>query len=489
MKKLLIAASLALVAGTTLAADFFVVVPMQKSAALPPPSITVALNNYSLPDATVGSAYSFDFKTLLTISGDSSPDVNQASFNLAGGALPAGLSLDAGGNVAGQPTAAGNSSFQVLASYKGANGQQTYTIKVNGLVFQVSSLAAGWNHACAVMANGTAKCWGDNTYGQLGNNSTVASQTPVAVSNLTGVASIQVGSRHSCAVLTDGNVKCWGSNDMGQVGDTTTVNKLVPTSPWNLGPVVSLAVGVTHTCAAPAAGGVMCWGNNGSKQIGDGSFAGAVAYYPRAVTGVVGTGYKVGAGLSHSCHTRVGFAYCWGNGSGGQLGNGTTAQQTTPQQVTGLTDADEIYGGYGNSTCTLTTAKGVKCWGRNLEGELGQGTTSTYSLTPLQVPGLTNGVSSLSLGQYHACALLTSGELRCWGSNGNNQLTSGKANPTTTPTTVSGFSGTPGKVSAGYHSTCVSTSTGMQCWGDNAYGQLGNGTTTSSGTPVPVTLQ
>lgn len=489
MKKLFIAASLALVTGATAAADFFVVLPIQKSGALPP-SITVALNNYSLPDATVGGAYSFDFKTLLTTTGDSTPDVNQASFSLASGALPVGLSLDAGGTLAGQPSAAGSTSFQVLASYKGANGQQTYTIKVNGSVYQVSSLAAGWNHACAVMADGTAKCWGDNAYGQLGNNSTVASQTPVAVSNLTSVASIQVGSRHSCAVLTDGNVKCWGSNDMGQVGDTTTVNKLVPTSPWSLGPVVSLAVGAAHTCAARAAGGVVCWGYNGSKQIGDGSFAGSIARYPRVVTGLAaGTGYKVGAGLSHSCYTRVGLAACWGDGSAGQLGNGTTAQQSTPQSVTGLTDADEIYGGYGYTTCTLTTAKGVKCWGSNAEGELGQGVTSAYSRTPVQVPGLSSGVSSLSLGRYHACALLTGGELRCWGSNSNNQLTSGKANPTAAPATVSGFSGTPGKVSAGYHSTCVSTSTGMQCWGDNTYGQLGNGTTTSAGSPVPVTLQ
>lgn len=497
LRKSIIAASLALASLSAAAANYYVVVPFKKSttqaetpqASSPPnaPAITVSLNQYALPAGTVGSAYSYDFKSLLTVTGDSAFDATQASFILASGALPAGLSLSQTGVVSGTPTTKNitGDNFQVMATYKTKTGQQAYTIVVNGVVMQVSGVSAGWNHACAVTTSGGVKCWGQNTYGQLGNNSTTDSVTPVAVSGLSGVSSVHLGARHSCAWLTDGQVKCWGSAVSGEIGDGTAVNKSTPVSPYNLGAVVSLAVGANHTCAAPSAGGVYCWGSNASRQVGDSSFAGAISYIPRLVTGTgVGVGFKVGAGLSHSCYTRVGYVSCWGGGAQGQLGNGTTAQQFAPTQVSNLTDAVEVYGGYGNTTCVLTSSNGVKCWGRNSEGELGTGSISTYSLTPVQVSGLTSGVASLSVGQYHVCARISSGGVKCWGANSYQQLTSAVGSYTATPTAIEGIAGTG--VSAGYRSTCVNTTNGAQCWGDNTYGQLGDGTTNSAGGPVTV---
>lgn len=464
------------------------------AAAAPAPEVPVSpvsnplalsMSAAVLPAATVGQAYSFNFAPLLSMAGDTLPPLSAVSFSTSS-VLPAGLSLSQTGILSGTPTMpnGAGTAVQVIASYYGTSGQRVYTLLIGGQVVQVTMTSAGWSHACGLTPSGGVKCWGNNQYGQLGNNSTTSSLTPVDVQGLSaGVASLHLGARHSCALLTDGKVKCWGANDLGQLGDFTVTNRMVPVAARTAN-VTQMAAGATHNCAVVSTGGVWCWGDDSFNKIGN-STVGAYATEPKLVTGTGTTAsFKVSAGLNHSCYTIVGFAYCWGYGSSGQLGNGTTASQFAPTRVSGLSDAAVIDGGYGNHTCTLTSGGGVKCWGANIYGQLGLGSLTGYSLTPQSVLGLSSGVTKLSVGQFHSCAV-QSGVAKCWGRNNYGQIGATGTAEVLTPTAIPGISKTVASVSAGFGSTCVTYTDGnAQCLGLNASGQLGNGTTADSTAPV-----
>lgn len=451
-------------------------------------ALALSFTAAELPAATVGQAYTYNFATLLNMAGDTLPPLSAVNFSTPS-ALPAGLSLSASGLLVGTPLEANGAgtSVQVVASYSGTSGQRVYTLLVGGQVVQVTAVSAGWSHACGLTPSGGVKCWGSNQYGQLGNNSMTSSLAPVDVQGLsTGVASLHLGARHSCALMTDGKVKCWGGNDLGQLGDFTLTTRLVPVEARTAN-VTQMATGATHNCAAVSTGGVWCWGDDSFNKIGN-STVGTYATEPKLVTGTGTTsGFKVSAGLNHSCYTLVGFGYCWGYGANGQLGNGTTASQFAPTQVTGLTDATKIYGGYGNHTCTLTSGGGVKCWGANVYGQLGLGTLTTYSLTPQVLPSLSSGVTQLSVGQYHSCAV-QAGVAKCWGRNNYGQIGATGTSEVAVPTALAGVSKPVVTVSAGFGSTCVTYTDGnTQCLGLNANGQLGDGTTNNATAPVSLT--
>jgi MYXO-CTERM domain-containing protein len=174
----------------------------------------------------------------------------------------------------------------------------------------------------------------------------------------------------------------------------------------------------------------------------------------------------------------------WSPNYYGQLGDGTTTDRTTPVDVTGLTSGvSSVAAGYLH-TCSLTTGGGVKCWGNNGNGQLGDGTT-TNRTTPVDVAGLTSGVSSVSAGYFHTCAVTTGGGVKCWGDNGFGQLGDGTTTDRTTPVDVAGLTSGVSAVSAGSSHTCVLTAGGgVKCWGSNDKGQLGDG----SRLWVPVTV-
>ena len=177
---------------------------------------------------------------------------------------------------------------------------------------------------------------------------------------------------------------------------------------------------------------------------------------------------------------------CWGRNVYGELGNGTTTNSSTPVNVSVLTSSINAISAGGHNVCALTTGGGIKCWGWNQYGQVGNG-TMTDSTTPSDVTGLTSGITSVAVGRFHACALTTTGGIKCWGDNSSGQLGNGTTTNSSLPIAVTGLTSGVAGIGAGWHMCAVLSSGGIKCWGNNDSGQLGNGTTTNSSTPVSVT--
>ena len=299
---------------------------------------------------------------------------------------------------------------------------------------EVTALAAGWNHTCAV-SSGSAYCWGSNEYGQLGDGSTTNSPSPAAVPKVSStvgvVTAITAGTDHTCA-LADGVVRCWGRNNVGQLGSgSDSLEETEPQRVENLDNVTALAAGAGHTCAVSAKL-VFCWGHNAAGQLGDGS------KIDRKLPGLVKNLDNVTAivaGLAHTCALSNGTVHCWGKNKYGQVGDGTTTDTLVPVLL-GRLVAVTALGAGTNHTCAFS--KGVvSCWGFNLHGQLGDGSTNDRS-SPVAVKdgaNLLHDVTALAGGQLHTCAQLVSA-VYCWGNNTNLQLGAGLPSDSTIPRLV-----------------------------------------------------
>jgi len=184
------------------------------------------------------------------------------------------------------------------------------------------------------------------------------------------------------------------------------------------------------------------------------------------------------AGGDHTCALLSGGVKCWGSNFGGKLGDGTTTNRTTPVNVSGLSSGVQAITTGLYHSCALAGG-GVMCWGNNQQSQLGDG-TSTNRSTPVNVSGLSSGVQAIIAGAYHTCALLLSGGVQCWGHNYYGQLGDSTITNRRTPVNVFGLTSGVQAVAAGEAHTCALLSSGgVQCWGENSLGQLGNGTTTT----------
>ncbi len=355
-----------------------------------------------------------------------------------------------------------------------------------GLVF--ANVSAGYGlFVCGVTPAQTANCWGYNGYGQLGNGTTTASTTPVTVSGGRTFASVSAGVAATCGVTPAGAAYCWGHNGRGELGNGTTTGSTTPVAVS--GGLTFAAVGSSNssnfTCGVTTAGVAYCWGDNTYGELGNGT---TDPVNPTTTPGAVSGGLtfaSVSGGNGFACGvTTGGAAYCWGANGDGALGNGTTTASTTPVTVSGaLTFASVTAGYYG--ACGVTTSGAAYCWGANNVGQLGNGTT-TGSTTPVAVSGGLTFKTVSGGDDSFTCGVTTGGAAYCWGNNDFGQLGNGTTTGSTTPVAVSGglrFA----SVIAGYDSACgLTTAGGAYCWGANSDGELGNGTTTGSTTPVLV---
>ena len=351
-----------------------------------------------------------------------------------------------------------------------------------------AAVSAGAFHSCAVTTSGGVKCWGSNQFGQLGDGTTRGSAVPVGVAGLgTGVSAVSSGAYHSCAVTTSGGVKCWGANGLGGLGNGTTVASSVPVGVSGLDKgVVAVSVSASHSCAVTTAGAVRCWGSNAYGELGDGTTS-IQSLVPVGVVGLASGVAAVSAGGAHSCAvTKAGAVRCWGANFHGELGDGTTTGSAVPVDVVGLgSGVARVSAGMFHS-CALTSAAAVSCWGLNRDNELGNGSDND-SAVPVDVIGLGSGVVALSAGMFHTCVLTPSGAVKCWGKSSAGALGNGTTLQPTGPVSVAGLRSGLVAVSAGGHYSCAVTSTGeVRCWGLNGDGELGDGTTTSTSVPVPV---
>ena len=286
----------------------------------------------------------------------------------------------------------------------------------------VLALAAGAAHTCALISDGTVRCWGSNTDGQLGiGKITQEFEKSVQVAGIRAARQIATRLDLTCASLVGGTVRCWGNNQYGQLGDGTTNNTLLPVAVTGLHSATAVAAGFHHACALLKDGSVSCWGRNEQGQLGNATQIDASIPVP--VSGIT-TATAVITGDYHSCALlQAGTVRCWGGNDLGQLGNGTKTDAAVPVGVTGLKSVTAIGAGNGFNCAVLSTGR-IKCWGGNRIGQLGNGTRKE-SPVPVDTTGITSAQKVVG-GSFHACALLREGTVKCWGFNNAGQLGNGE---------------------------------------------------------------
>lgn len=297
----------------------------------------------------------------------------------------------------------------------------------NQYLTDVSALAAGSSHTCALLGAGTIKCWGLNSSGQLGDNSTTNRPLPTTqVAGISTATSIAAGGNHSCAILANGNVRCWGANGSGQLGDNSITNRRSPITVAGLPQLATrIALGSSHSCAILQDKSVWCWGNNASGQLGDNKASGPNSPSPVQAQGI-STAIAVAAGNFHSCAVLSdGTARCWGNNSNGQLGDGTTVDKSIPTAVGSLGGLAERIRAGAAHTCAELQNNGPRCWGYNIFGQVGNNTSGNTLSSPVATHVISNS-ASLATGGYHTCATINNGSTYCWGVNSYGQIGNGE---------------------------------------------------------------
>jgi alpha-tubulin suppressor-like RCC1 family protein len=353
--------------------------------------------------------------------------------------------------------------------------------------------AGGW-HSCAI--EGTVLyCWGQNKYGELGNNTTLQSSDRQRIvlppNTALPLRAVGLGNINTCVCDGSGKAYCWGDDSSGQIGNpAVSAAAHLPVPVPGLTDCVQIGGGGAHMCAVHADATVSCWGSNSYGQAGG---KGPVVATPTLVADMAGVAFanvlEVFGGEDFTCARRMDkTVWCWGNNADHRLGDGTTVARNTPVQVAGVVGAEELAIGRFTA-CARLTGGTVMCWGQNTSGQLGTGDTKATRL-PVQVAGITDA-TQISLGRDHACLLHASPveTVACWGSNTYGQLGigagTGAGPPVLKPTTIDTIGGVS-SIAAGSVHTCARHSKGLSCWGENVVNELGDNTTTNRAQPVLV---
>lgn len=277
---------------------------------------------------------------------------------------------------------------------------------------------------CAVLTNGGVRCWGSNLAGQLGigpGHTDDFFWSPPWTDVLTDATAVVLGYAHTCALLSGGRVRCWGNNSAGQLGTGTAGEPVLsPPSKDVLSGVSAITAGDYHTCALLSSGAVRCWGSGHSGELGDGKDYrdNLNGHYSATPTKDVLVGVKqISAGGNHTCALMSsGGVRCWGSNNYGELGDGSRfGGRSTPTKDV-VTNAIAVAAG-ATFTCALLANGGVRCWGDNRSGQLGDGTNISRATPPATdvLTGATAITAGGGSGYDHACALLSDGRVSCWG--------------------------------------------------------------------------
>ena len=343
-------------------------------------------------------------------------------------------------------------------------------------------ISAGGDHSLALKTDGTVWAWGYNSEGQLGDGTRNNKFTPVQVGSLNDVIAVSGGALYSLALKSDGTAWAWGDNGYGQLGvDTMTVVSTTPVQVSSLNNVIAISAGAIHSLALKNDGTVWAWGHNGSYGLlGDGTTTSS--YIPVQVSSLNDV-IAIAAGDLHSLALKNdGTAWAWGHNGYGQLGVGTmTVVSRTPVQVSSLNDVFAISGGCHHSMA-LKKDGTAWAWGLNDYGQLGIGTTAN-SYIPAQISSL-SGVSAITGGHRHSLALKNDDTVWAWGINQWGQLGDGTTTNSSIPIQISSLSGVSAIAQGWDHSLALRTDGTVWAWGYNPVGQLGDGTMTNRYTPI-----
>lgn len=401
-----------------------------------------------------------------------------------------------------------------------------------------NTLASDSSSYCAILTSAAVDCWGTNSSGDLGigttggpdlcANDSPCSTSPVPV-GISATSLVADGAGGYCAILTSATVDCWGDNSFGELGDGASssgpeqcADSVCSTTPVSTGiSATSLAAVNDGFCAILTSGTVDCWGDNSSGELGVGTTSGPetcggysgngnLPCSTRPVSTGISATSLVGGAVNYCAVLTSGAVDCWGDNSRGELGNGSssgpdtclysTPCSTTPSS-TGISGTSVASN--GNSSCAILTSGGVDCWGASAFGELGDGASSgpdtCMNSTPCNTTPVSTGISATSLatGFSGYCAILTSGAVDCWGDNTEGELGVGtmtgpelcsefsESTPCSTTPVATGISAA--SLASDGQSVCAILDSGAaECWGSGFDGALGDGTANNSDVPVPV---
>lgn len=295
-------------------------------------------------------------------------------------------------------------------------------LAVSGISSGVRAIAGGPFSQCAILVDGTARCWGQSLFGEIAGPGSFESVDMPSPHDKTGlsndVAQISFGVGFGCALTTKGRAKCWGSGGAGQLGTGRTDDELAARDVAGLDePVVHLSasMGGLFACAVTASGTVRCWGENGGRQLGTKTPQNAL---PSPVEGLEPDVVGVGAGRSHACALyKNGGIACWGSNADAQLGSGKTGPPSPPRKVAGVEAATELFVG-SDHACAIVADRSTLCWGSNLGGEVGP---TPGPLAPTVTFPATFGAVAIGAGFNHTCAINAQSMVSCVGSSSRKQ--------------------------------------------------------------------